>query len=125
MAQLEFLDPYAPKGSAKVVAPAGANGPESHANGVPKGSTKEVIKWVGDDLEKAALALEAEKNDKKPRKGLIEELNDVLAASSVGSDNDSNESPTPVIEAAPASPTPAPAAEPVAPAPSAESEQSA
>lgn len=40
----------------------------------PSGSTAEVLAWVGDDLDRARLALDAERNRPDPRKGLVSEL---------------------------------------------------
>lgn len=78
MSDLTYIDPFAPKGAAVAVASDGPDEVESHDNGVPKGSTKEVLEWVGDDPEKALLALEAEQADEKPRKGLVSELEDLV-----------------------------------------------
>jgi hypothetical protein len=39
----------------------------------PEGTVAEILDWVGEDVEKAKVALEAEKAGKK-RKSLIEEL---------------------------------------------------
>lgn len=45
---------------------------------VKTGTTKEVLEWVGDDKERARLALEHEEKDSSPRKGLVRELNEIL-----------------------------------------------
>lgn len=112
MSELKFVDPFAPKGGTKAKAPAGAGGPESHENGVPKGSSKEVLSWVDGDPEKALLALDAEESDDKPRKGLIKELNEVLGSDTEKSKTEKVGEPAPAAEA-PAAEAPA-ADEPVA-----------
>lgn len=43
-------------------------------NVVPEGSEKDVLDWVGEDKERAGLALKVEQNHAKPRKGLVEKL---------------------------------------------------
>jgi len=44
---------------------------------VPEGSVASILKWVGDDKEKAEAALEAEKAG-KDRVTLIEQLEEIL-----------------------------------------------
>lgn len=44
---------------------------------VPTGTVDEVLEWVGDDKDRAALALEAEKSGKN-RKSLISELEELV-----------------------------------------------
>lgn len=46
---------------------------------VPVGTIPEVLTWVGDDKKKAQKALDAENENEKPRKGLVEELEAKLA----------------------------------------------
>lgn len=75
---MSFIDPFEPKGEATTEAPAGSDEVESNENGVPKGSSKEVLEWVGEDQERARQALEAEQSDDKPRKGLVKELEELL-----------------------------------------------
>lgn len=41
---------------------------------VPMGSEKEVLAWVGTDLERAVAALDDERRRETPRKGLIDKL---------------------------------------------------
>lgn len=41
---------------------------------VPEGSEKDVLDWVGDDKDRAAVALKVEQNHAKPRKGLVDKL---------------------------------------------------
>lgn len=41
---------------------------------VPKGTTKELLEWVGEDLERAQLIIDAELEVEQPRKGLLYEL---------------------------------------------------
>lgn len=44
---------------------------------VPDGTTDEVLEWVGEDKDRAKLALESEQNGKK-RKGLLRELEELV-----------------------------------------------
>lgn len=46
---------------------------------VPDGTTKEVLSWVGDDPSKARAALDKEMQHNSPRKGLVNELNSLVA----------------------------------------------
>jgi hypothetical protein len=41
---------------------------------VPDGSISEILDWVGDDEERAALALEAELAKESPRSTLVDKL---------------------------------------------------
>lgn len=68
-------NPYAPKPK-KVVAekPVEVEAPKLE---VPEGSVASILKWVGDDKEKAKAALEAEKTGKE-RVTLIEQLEEIL-----------------------------------------------
>lgn len=45
---------------------------------VPKGTTKEVLEWVGTDRVRAQAALDSEEDSGKPRKTLVEELKEKL-----------------------------------------------
>jgi hypothetical protein len=45
---------------------------------VLKGTSAEVLGWVGDSKDRARQALAAEEESSKPRKGLVEELNELL-----------------------------------------------
>ncbi len=45
---------------------------------VPKGSSAEVMEWVSGDEEKARMALEEEESTNKPRKGLVNDLKELL-----------------------------------------------
>jgi hypothetical protein len=60
----------------KVSAPEPA---EVESDSVPEGTTKEILAWVGDDKERAASALDAEKANEKPRKSVVEPLEEMLA----------------------------------------------
>lgn len=100
MTDAAYIDPFAPKGPAVDVASEGSDGSESHENGVPKGSSKEVLAWVGDDPERALLALEAEQAEDKPRKGLVSDLEDLVQ----GPEDEEEEAPVveqPIVEAPP------------------------
>lgn len=84
-------DPYAPidppilearliAAAAAAAAPSGTSTGQSADPAVlevPKGTSAEVLSWVGEDRDKAQLALSAE-NAHKPRKGLVEELTEIL-----------------------------------------------
>lgn len=48
-------------------------GPENPA-GVPSGTEKDVLEWVGEDRDRAQAALELEQSRETPRKGLAEKL---------------------------------------------------
>ena len=52
--------------------------PEPVAPVVPSGSTREVLEWVGGDVERAAQALAVEEADDNPRNGLVKELKELL-----------------------------------------------
>jgi len=45
---------------------------------VPDGTTAEILRWVGDDQQKAQRALEKEQADDRPRAGLTGELKKIL-----------------------------------------------
>ena len=49
-------------------------------NDVPTGTTPEVLAWVGDDAERAQKALDVEVENDKPRKGLVEQLTEMIDA---------------------------------------------
>lgn len=51
----------------------------ANPDAVPTGTAPEILTWVGDDKEKAQKALDVEKADEKPRKGLVSELEKLLA----------------------------------------------
>ena len=55
----------------------GADKSESNALQVPDTTMEGVLDWVGDDKEKAALAIEHEKSQPKPRKTLLNKLGDI------------------------------------------------
>lgn len=40
----------------------------------PTGTSREILAWVGDDKERAQLALDAELAADRPRKGLVDDL---------------------------------------------------
>jgi hypothetical protein len=48
--------------------------PDSDPDAVPQGSMEVVLAWVGDDQERAARALEAERSASKPRTTLVDQL---------------------------------------------------
>lgn len=45
---------------------------------IPKGTTKELLAWVGDDHARAVLILESERASDEPRKGLMRALEELL-----------------------------------------------
>ena len=45
----------------------------------PDGTSKEVLDWVGDDQARAQAALDKEQANEKPRVGLTEDLEKLLA----------------------------------------------
>lgn len=49
-------------------------GVDLDGDGIPEGSAPQVLTWVGDDIERANRALEAEQVKDKPRAGLITAL---------------------------------------------------
>jgi hypothetical protein len=49
-------------------------GVDTDGDGVPEGSAKQVLEWVGTDPARAAAALEAEEARPKPRSTLVDEL---------------------------------------------------
>ena len=51
----------------------------SSPDDVPSGTVPEILTWVGDDKDRAQKALDAETENEKPRKGLVSQLNDILA----------------------------------------------
>lgn len=51
---------------------------EIEANRTPRGLTKEILAWVGDDKERAQRALDQEKADEKPRVTVIKALEAIL-----------------------------------------------
>lgn len=51
---------------------------EAEANKTPQGTTKEILEWVGNDLERAQRALDQENADEKPRKTVVKALEDLL-----------------------------------------------
>ncbi len=75
-----FHDPYRPSARRSGDAPkAVAPEPVDEAKAVPAGTSREVLAWVDGDSEKARLALAAEESDASPRKGLVKELNELIA----------------------------------------------
>jgi hypothetical protein len=52
--------------------------PQEDPNAVPSGTISEIKDWVGDDKDRAQKALDAEKANEKPRKTLVEDLEDIL-----------------------------------------------
>lgn len=82
-------DPYAPKDPAifvnrfetgDAVQPSdGALVSAPQPPSLPQGTSAEVLAWVGEDTDRAQQALDAENDSHKPRKGLIEELKEILS----------------------------------------------
>lgn len=52
--------------------------PEPAQTGVPSGTSKEIMDWVGKDKTKANAALQAENGFETPRKGLVADLQEML-----------------------------------------------
>lgn len=50
----------------------------AEANKTPRGTTKEILGWVGEDLERAQRALDQENAEEKPRKTVVKALEDLL-----------------------------------------------
>jgi len=74
---IEFIDPYAPKDVVKAASTEGTvlnDSLDLTTSSVPKGTTREILAWVGDDKERAVQALDTEALDNTPRKGLVREL---------------------------------------------------
>lgn len=82
-------DPYAPKDPAFFVnrfetgdaspPPDGTVVAAPEPPSLPQGTSAEVLAWVGEDTGRAQTALDAENESHKPRKGLIEELKEILS----------------------------------------------
>ena len=78
-------NPYAPLSKAsenlkKVENPEGegtANEPKD-VEEVPEGNISEITDWVGDDKDRAQLALDAENGQDSPRKTLVKHLEEVI-----------------------------------------------
>lgn len=78
-------DPFAPLAGNAAGAPrettqeaVSNQAPGSSDPEVPKGTRAEVLDWVGNDKERAQLALAAENETGEPRKTLVAELNELL-----------------------------------------------
>lgn len=54
--------------------------PDAGPEDVPSGTVPEVMTWVGDDPVRAQKALDAEVENDKPRKGLVEQLSEMIDA---------------------------------------------
>lgn len=76
-----FHDPYRASSARGDDAPkaAAVAAPQNEEDKVPSGTTKEVLAWVNGDKDRARRALEAEQADSSPRKGVVNELNEILA----------------------------------------------
>ena len=74
-------DPYAAPENAEpdVIEAVGDTTPVDPAAEVPSGSVKDVIDWIGEDHERAQLALAAE-DAEKPRKGVVNYVNELLGS---------------------------------------------
>lgn len=55
-----------------------APAPQVNENGVPQGTATEVLDWVGEDKDKAQLALDAEDASGEPRKTVVAKLQGIL-----------------------------------------------
>lgn len=81
-------DPYAAKDPSTFVnrfetgdasPPTGEAASRAQAAELPKGTSAEVLAWVGEDAGRAQEALDAENDSHKPCKGLVEELEEILS----------------------------------------------
>lgn len=113
----EFIDPFAPFGRVDTSRQEAEKKATTHSdNGVPKGTSKEVLKWVDGDPEKARLALDAEQADGTPRKGLEKDLQELVGedqaavedAAAQGDDTAEEEEPAQAAPVEPASAEPVP-----------------
>ena len=59
---------------------------------VPAGTVPEVLSWVGEDVERAQKALDAEVETEKPRKGLVASLTEMIDAEADEEAEESDES---------------------------------
>jgi len=57
------------------------NAPEPVAEDVPSGTVEEILDWVGNDVDKAMRASDAEQERSKPRVTLLSALTDIIEAS--------------------------------------------
>lgn len=71
----KVVDQSVPQPTTKPVVAKDAN-PED----VPVGTVPEVMTWVGDDPVRAQKALDVEVENDKPRKGLVEQLTEMIDA---------------------------------------------
>ena len=71
----------------------GVNPTAFDVSGVPVGTSVQVQKWVGDDPERARLALERERREPKPRITLVAHLAQVLKKSGEADMVTSDEAP--------------------------------
>jgi len=55
-----------------------SSAPSSEPITVPDGTTAEILRWVGDDKQRAQAALDKERQADKPRSGLTGELEEIL-----------------------------------------------
>jgi len=51
---------------------------DTDGDGVPEGSARQILEWVGDDHDRAAQALAAEERREKPRTTLVAALEKVV-----------------------------------------------
>lgn len=51
---------------------------EENVDGVPEGNISEINDWVGEDKDRAQLALDAENAQETPRKTLVKHLEEVI-----------------------------------------------
>jgi len=73
---LSKINPYAPK--KKVVAEETVAPVETAVIDVPTGSVSNILKWVGQDADKAKAAYDVEKEDTKPRVSLLTALKELF-----------------------------------------------
>lgn len=60
-------------------APVPEPAPKPESNEVPTGTSAEIAEWAGDDKDRAQRALDTENENPQPRKGLVKQLEAVLA----------------------------------------------
>ena len=58
--------------------PSGPSGPPTRAD-VPDGTSAEVLDWVGEDMQRAQIALNKERANDEPREALVTKLQKILS----------------------------------------------
>lgn len=71
-----------------VAPPKRAEAPEEE---VPSGTSKEILGWVAGDKNRAQAALNKEQSGDQPRKGLVRELNELVAEGDDGNDESTSD----------------------------------